>query len=116
MEGELWGLATHPSKPYCITASDDGTVRVWDTETHKMTKICPLKKPVRCVGFSHNGGAIAVGMKDGGFVVLDADNFNELASFTHRKEEISDVKFSPSKLCLQTSKKNFSDIILFTVL
>lgn len=38
----------------------------------------------------------------GSFKVLDAD-LNELASFHHRKEEISDVKFSPSKLILITS-------------
>ena len=29
-EGELWGLATHPSADKFISASDDGTVRMWD--------------------------------------------------------------------------------------
>ena len=29
-EGELWGLATHPSAERFVTASDDGTVRMWD--------------------------------------------------------------------------------------
>ena len=29
-EGELWGLSTHCNQPKYATASDDGTVRVWD--------------------------------------------------------------------------------------
>ena len=30
MQGEIWGLATHPSKDLFISASDDGTIRIWD--------------------------------------------------------------------------------------
>ena len=37
-EGELWGLATHPTTQQFVTASDDKTVRIWD-----------LKTKVRCV-------------------------------------------------------------------
>ena len=29
-EGELWGLASHPSTDRFVTASEDGTVRQWD--------------------------------------------------------------------------------------
>lgn len=29
-EGELWGLDSHPAVPRFITASFDGTVRLWD--------------------------------------------------------------------------------------
>lgn len=29
-EGELWGLSMHSSQQKYATASDDGTVRVWD--------------------------------------------------------------------------------------
>ena len=29
-EGELWGLDSHPTVPRFITASFDGTVRLWD--------------------------------------------------------------------------------------
>ncbi len=66
MEGELWGLATHPMKTYCATVSDDKTLRIWDLTTeHKMINSKVLKKPARCVCFSPDGKAIAVGMKDG---------------------------------------------------
>ena len=31
-EGEIWGLATHPSKEVFASASDDGTIRIWDVQ------------------------------------------------------------------------------------
>ena len=98
MEGEAWGVATHPSHPSCVSVSDDGTLRVWDLQTHSMTSLLSLGKPARCVGYSVDGGAIAVGFKDGSFKVLESDGFKEMAAVHHRKEEISDIKFAPSKL------------------
>lgn len=29
-QGGIWGLASHPSKDVFISASDDGTIRIWD--------------------------------------------------------------------------------------
>lgn len=29
-QGRIWGLAAHPSKDVFISASDDGTIRIWD--------------------------------------------------------------------------------------
>lgn len=61
----MWGLATHPKQPLAITASDDGTLRVWSLEEHKLLNVRSLGKPARSVGYSHDGGAVAVGFKDG---------------------------------------------------
>lgn len=36
-EGELWGLAVHPSLSQYATASDDGTLRIWDLKTSVRT-------------------------------------------------------------------------------
>ena len=69
MEGELWGLAVHPVKPVICTGSDDGTVRLWDTDKHSMIDVVTnVGKAVRCVAFSHDGGALAIGMKDGRYM------------------------------------------------
>ena len=132
MEGELWGLAVHPVKPVICTGSDDGTVRLWDTDKHSMIDVVTnVGRAVRCVAFSHDGGALAIGMKDGkmdrvhvqsdhlfvienrlcvhynaiyliwcnlgSFIVINTDSKEKLASFNHRKEELSDIKFSPSQ-------------------
>lgn len=65
-EGELWGLATHPRKLVAATVSDDKTLRIWDlSDQHQMINCKILKKPGRCVCFSPDGKAIAMGLKDG---------------------------------------------------
>ena len=41
-EGEVWGLDRHPSAPRFITASYDGTVRIWDIANKVgLVKTCP---------------------------------------------------------------------------
>ncbi len=41
MEGELWGLAVHPSTHSFVTASDDKSVRIWDIATKVSCGVSP---------------------------------------------------------------------------
>lgn len=45
MEGEIWGLATHPSKDIFISASNDGTARIWDLADKVRGRLCPAQMP-----------------------------------------------------------------------
>ena len=51
-DGELWGLATHPTKPMFITASDDGSIRTWNMKTCDLIQMATLDSPARSAAFS----------------------------------------------------------------
>ncbi|XP_048374588.1 echinoderm microtubule-associated protein-like 6 isoform X9 [Sphaerodactylus townsendi] len=113
MEGEVWGLAAHPLLPICATVSDDKTLRIWELSSqHRMLAVRKLKKGGRCCAFSPDGKALAVGLNDGSFLVVNADTVEDMISFHHRKEMISDIKFSrdSGKYLAVASHDNFVDI------
>ncbi|TDH01611.1 hypothetical protein EPR50_G00182120 [Perca flavescens] len=113
MEGEVWGLAPHPLLPVCATVSDDRTLRLWETSAnHRMVAVRKLKRGGRCCAFSPDGKALAVGLSDGGVLVVNADTLEDLVSFHHRRDAISDVRFTPDsgKFLAVASHDSFVDI------
>jgi microtubule-associated protein-like 6 len=106
-EGELWGLATHPNKIQCCTASDDKTLRIWNIESKNTYLIRGVlfDKLARACQYSPDGKVIAVGFKDGHVKILNADTLAVLTSVSHRTQEISDIKFSPGKIFIFSTPK-----------
>uniref|UniRef100_A0A672QM52 EMAP like 5 n=1 Tax=Sinocyclocheilus grahami TaxID=75366 RepID=A0A672QM52_SINGR len=49
----------------------------------------------RCCCFSPDGKSLAVGLNDGSFLIVNAETLEDLVSFHHRKDIISDIRFSP---------------------
>ncbi|KAG8014924.1 Echinoderm microtubule-associated protein-like 6 [Nibea albiflora] len=113
MEGEVWGLAAHPLLPVCATVSDDKTLRIWElSANHRMIAVRKLKKGGRCCAFSPDGKALAVGLNDGSFLVVNADTLEDMVTFHHRRELISDIRFSQDvgKYLAVASHDSFVDI------
>nr|XP_015205768.1 PREDICTED: echinoderm microtubule-associated protein-like 5 isoform X3 [Lepisosteus oculatus] len=113
MEGEVWGLATHPHLPLCATVSDDRTLRIWDlSPSHCMLAVRKLRKGGRCCCFSPDGKALAVGLNDGSFIIVNADTLEDLVSFHHRRDVLSEIRFSPGagKYLAVASCDSFIDI------
>ncbi|XP_041941967.1 echinoderm microtubule-associated protein-like 5 [Alosa sapidissima] len=113
MEREVWGLAAHPHLPLCASVSDDKTLRIWDlSPSHCMLAVRKLKKGGRCCCFSPDGKALAVGLSDGSFLIVNGDTLEDLVSFHHRKDLITDIRFSPGvgKYLAVASADSFVDI------
>ncbi|XP_078490103.1 echinoderm microtubule-associated protein-like 6 [Ciona intestinalis] len=113
-EGELWGLSFHPSKEECATVSNDRTLRTWTTVTKQQRMLASRKLTSggQCCAYSPDGNAIAVGCNNGSFIVVNSTTLENLVEFHHRKEAISDIRFSPDmgKYLAVASHDNFVDI------
>lgn len=107
----MWGLSTHPTKYEICTVSDDKTVRIWSLEERRMIRFKQFNKLLRTCEYSQNAEYIAVGTKDGSFLILKEHDLTELVQVDHRHQEVSDIKFSPDDRYLAVgTHDNFVDI------
>eukprot|EP00899_Mesostigma_viride_P008440 jgi/Mesvir1/17598/Mv08830-RA.1 len=126
-EGEMWGLATHPTDPNTVaTSSDDGTLRVWDVRAKRMvsaTELVPKREwqdikatsfhtgCIRCVEYGPGGAHIAAGMFNGKVFVLDAGSMELIKEINQREEWISAIRWSPDgRYMAVASHDNFVDV------
>ncbi|CDQ96815.1 unnamed protein product [Oncorhynchus mykiss] len=92
MQGEIWGLATHPSKDLFISASDDGTIRIWDLADKKLLNKVSLGHPAKCASYSPDGEMVSVGMKNGEFIILLTNSLKMWAKKRDRSAAIQDIR------------------------
>jgi hypothetical protein len=72
--GTLAALATHPAKPIAATAGAEGALRLWALDQHTLLGARPLPAPAAAAAFSPDGAVLAVGLADGGWLLLDAES------------------------------------------
>ena len=100
----LYGLASHPTRNEFVTAGDDGSVRIWDIETHKCLRMCYLKGAgIRCVTYSPDGTKLCVGTGtpnettkyDGTFRVINEQTLQVMYESKDAEGWVTDVLWSP---------------------
>lgn len=103
----LCGLSTHPTQAHLLcTVGDDKTIRIFDTNKRRQTKVSLLDSKAHCCCFSSDGQTIVVGIgsgldgdperKEGAFIVVSEEDLTLLYESRDTKSVISDCKFSPS--------------------
>ena len=70
-QGELWGLAIHPSQPLYITCGDDGMLCCWSLVQHKLLSYMRLPEKLRAVDIDPiNGREVAVSLNSGAVWII----------------------------------------------
>ena len=94
--GYVWSLAYTPDGKHLVSASDDNTVRVWDTE--KGIAVRTLKErdePVWCVAISADGKYLATGSGDNSIFIWDFPKGTVVKKLQGHTNIIESVHFSP---------------------
>jgi WD40 repeat protein/serine/threonine protein kinase/Flp pilus assembly protein TadD len=93
---EVSALVFQPLGSRLASASDDGTVRLWDPEGRaEPVELRGHVGAVTCLGFSSDGKRLASGGQDGAAVVWDVRDGQEALTLRRQLRGVSGVAFSP---------------------
>jgi WD40 repeat protein len=102
-DGELWGLACHPTESLIVTCGGDKTIRIWNVVTGEATDIVEIDANARAIDWSADGYLIACATTKGEIQLFN-DKLDLQTSaqsiFEKSFEWIEDIKFSPSNQML----------------
>ncbi|XP_043087323.1 echinoderm microtubule-associated protein-like 5 [Puntigrus tetrazona] len=116
MDGPIWGLGAHPTRDVFLSAAEDGTVRLWDISERKMLNKVNLGHPARAVSYSPEGDMVAIGMKNGEFIILLVTSLKIWGKKRDRRSAIQDIRFSPDSRYLAVgSSENAVDFYDLTL-
>jgi WD40 repeat protein len=76
----LWSIAAHENVDYCVTASADGTILLYDCATYESNAITPRHPPL-LVAFLSDGGLFVVACKDGYLYSFNRETRAEVTEF-----------------------------------
>jgi WD40 repeat protein len=109
--GAVNAVASCPRSASYVTIGMDRMMYVWSRKTRVAEKKTVLPAPGSSVDFNPDGKMIAVGLANGGFVVLTANTLETMTTKQDCREMISQIRYSPDGYALAVaSHDNFIDI------
>lgn len=73
-DGELWGLAPHPTKAEFVTIGQDNMLAIWSIDVRRQKRFARLDCAGNVLAFTSDGAKLAIGFINGSVTVLD-ENF-----------------------------------------
>mmetsp|Transcript_34585 Transcript_34585/g.25731 ORF Transcript_34585/g.25731 Transcript_34585/m.25731 type:complete len:114 (-) Transcript_34585:1506-1847(-) len=70
-DGELWGLAPHPTNPEFITIGRDSMLAIWDVKTRRQKKFAKLDCGGDVLAYTSDGAKLAIGYTNGSVTLLN---------------------------------------------
>ena len=124
--GGVAALDVSPSGGEFATGGEDGTLRLWDTESHRLLRMATLESPVRTLAYAPGGNRLALGMghKGGGgaatsgpgvLMILSKDDLSVLHQAGDAKRELTCLAYSPDGSALACGSADGS-IYLYSAL
>jgi hypothetical protein len=89
-------VAIAPTGRQVLSASDDGTMRLWDVASGlEVRRLKGYRSPALSLGLSSDGSRALSGHEDGSVRVWDLENVEEVGRFERHRAEVSAVAFAP---------------------
>jgi WD40 repeat protein len=109
----VWSVAFSPGGDLLVTASEDGTARIWDALSgEERLVISGHTSGVNSAAFSPDGRIVATAGSDRAVRLWDAATGRPLASFTLHSDRVLGVAFSPDGRYLVTASADGTSLVL----
>ncbi len=94
--GQVNSISFNPNGKVLATASDDNTVKLWNTTSHKeITTLIGHIDKVNSVSFSPDGKVLATGSVDKTVKLWDTSTYKEITTLKY-EQEVRGISFSPN--------------------
>ena len=86
-----------------ITASWDGTAKIWSGAFALMHTLDAKKGPVTCGAITREGGTVALGYLDGSIAIWNTSNGQQLSTLKSGAKPIASLAFAPDNLSIMST-------------